>query len=147
MNILILQGPNLNLLGLKSSKTGNQLTLDKVNRGLRYHVRNTDIELKIFQTHKLEKVITLIQRNRNWADGILIAPMAWAHYEYVLKETLDLIDLPFIEIHFDGDFHMGTSADDSILSTLRTDVITNTPDQAFIDGMDVLVKVIEKHEK
>ena len=47
MTILILHGPNLNLLGLKSSKAGEKLTLDKVNRAIRLHVRNKDIDLKI----------------------------------------------------------------------------------------------------
>lgn len=139
MNILILQGPNLNLLGLQSSKSGHQLTLDKVNRAIRHHVRNKDIELKILQTHKLEKAVTLLQRNRNWADGILIAPMSWARYEYVLKEVLELIEIPFIEIHFDNDFYMGTSAEDSILSSIRSGVVSGKPDDVFVEGLDLLV--------
>ena len=53
MNILFLEGPNLNLLGLKSSKIkGSRLTLDKLNKHLRKHIRNTDHNLKIIQTHK-----------------------------------------------------------------------------------------------
>ena len=50
MTILILQGPNLNLLGLKSSKSEQKLTLDKVNRAIRLHARNLNIKLKIVQT-------------------------------------------------------------------------------------------------
>ena len=51
MTILILHGPNLNLVGLKSAKTGEKLTLDKINRAIRLHVRKKDINLKIIQTH------------------------------------------------------------------------------------------------
>lgn len=140
MNILIIQGPNLNLLGVKSSKTGNRLTLDKVNRALRRHVRNQDINLKILQTHKLEKVITLIQRNRNWADGIIIAPMSWARYEYALKETLELVGLPIVEVSFDDDFFMGTATGNSILADSNLKSVTGKPDQAFMDGVDILTK-------
>ena len=99
MNILIIQGPNLNLLGKKSSQFGENLTLDKINRSIRYHVRNQEIKLKFLQTHKLEAVITSLQRNRNWAKGILEAPMAWGKYEYVLRETLQIIELPVVEIY------------------------------------------------
>ena len=91
MNLLIIQGPNLNLLGKKSSQAGECITLDKINKALRLLVRNQNINLKFLQTHKIERTITSLQRNRNWADGILIAPMAWAKFEYVLKETLQLI--------------------------------------------------------
>ena len=59
MTILILHGPNLNLLGLKSSESGEKLTLDKVNRAIRLHVRNKDIDLKIIQTHKMSLSLNL----------------------------------------------------------------------------------------
>ena len=52
MTILILHGPNLNLVGLKSAKAGEKLTLDKINRAIRLYVRKKDINLKIIQTHK-----------------------------------------------------------------------------------------------
>ena len=52
MTILILQGPNLNLLGKKSAEIGDSITLNKLNRAIRLHVRNTKIKLKIIQTHK-----------------------------------------------------------------------------------------------
>ena len=52
MNILILQGPNLNLLGLKSAPTGDRLTLDKLNKALRKHVHRQETTLKFLQTHK-----------------------------------------------------------------------------------------------
>ena len=62
MNILILQGPNLNLLGLKSSHSNHKLTLDKLNRSLRLHVRNTNNSLKFLQTHKEFQAINFLQR-------------------------------------------------------------------------------------
>ena len=52
MNILILQGPNLNLLGLRSSTTTKRLTLDKLNKGIKNYIANKDVELKVNQTHK-----------------------------------------------------------------------------------------------
>ena len=61
MNILIIQGPNINLIGLRSAKIGEKVTLDKVNQGLRKQAnkRPEEITLKILQTHKVEKAMTL----------------------------------------------------------------------------------------
>ena len=57
MKILVLQGPNLNLVGVKSAQAGKRVTLDKINKTLRREVINTEIELKIFQTHKIYMAI------------------------------------------------------------------------------------------
>lgn len=101
MNILIIHGPNMNLLGVQSAKTGERLTLDKLNRHIRKHVRGKDIELKIFQTHDIARCITLLQRYRNWADGVILAPMAWAKYEEVLRETIEILSPPVVCVYFD----------------------------------------------
>ena len=78
MNIIILHGPNLNLIGSLSAQLEKRTTLDKINRDIRRKVRNQDVQLKIEQTHKVFQAINFIQRNRNWADAIIFAPMAWA---------------------------------------------------------------------
>ena len=93
MNILILQGPNLNLLGLKSAPTGDKLTLDKLNKALRKHVHRQETTLKFLQTHKQDKALNFLQRNRNWADGLLFIPTSWARYDWTMTETLELIAL------------------------------------------------------
>ncbi len=138
MNILVLQGPNLNLLGLISSKSRSRITLDKVNTGLRRHNRNSDSELKIFQTHKAFQALNFLQRNRNWAEGILFAPMSWANYEYALRDTLSLIDLPAIQLLFPKEFESYVSPQASIYTDVCNDTIVEKPDSVFIKGYDLL---------
>ena len=144
MNLLIIQGPNLNLLGKKSSQVGECITLNKINKALRLRVRNQNITLKFLQTHKIERAITSLQRNRNWADGILIAPMAWAKFEYVLKETLQLIKLPVVEIFFNKTFFMGTGKKDSMLTETCIDSIEGLPEEVFTNGINRLIRHIQK---
>ena len=144
MNLLIIQGPNLNLLGKKSSQVGECITLNKINKALRLRVRNQNITLKFLQTHKIERAITSLQRNRNWADGILIAPMAWAKFEYVLKETLQLIKLPVVEIFFNEAFFMGTGKKDSILTETCINSIEGLPEEVFTNGINRLIRHIQK---
>ena len=144
MNLLIIQGPNLNLLGKKSSQAGECITLDKINKALRLRVRKQSINLKFLQTHKIERAITSLQRNRNWADGILIAPMAWAKFEYVLKETLQLIKLPVVEIFFNKTFFMETGKKDSMLTETCVDSIEGLPEEVFTNGINRLMHHIQK---
>ena len=137
MKILVLQGPNLNLVGVKSSQSGKRVTLDKINKMLRREVRNSETELKIFQTHKIYMAISFLQRNRNTASGILIAPMAWAKYEYSLLETLDLIQLPVVQVLLDNvlDEHQ------SILSPVSVGTVhNNDPLAAFETGLKTIIK-------
>lgn len=103
MNILIIQGPNLNLIGVKSAKRGKHITLDKINKRIRRYTREKDITVKIYQTHSIAKAVTLLQRNRNWANGIIIAPGVWSTYERILVDTLNLIEVPAVEVYDEED--------------------------------------------
>ena len=138
MNILIIQGPNFNLMGVKSAKRGERVTLDKINRGIRRFTRGKDIEVKIYQTHSVEKAVTLLQRNRNWADGIIIAPGVWSTYEAILADTLQLIEVPTIEVHNENDNK--DYVKNSILSPVCKKTVVSTPDEMFVEAVKSLFK-------
>ena len=140
MNILIIQGPNINLIGLRSAKIGEKVTLDKVNQGLRKQAnkRPEEITLKILQTHKVEKAMTLIHRNRNWANGIIIAPMAWARYEYSLKECLDTVSLPTFEVFLTPEYEFEGNKKSSILSSICIQTLSGHPQSVFTDALSLL---------
>ena len=140
MNILILQGPNLNLLGLRSSKKKSRLTLDKLNRHIRSFSKDSGINIKTLQTHKQFQAINFLQRNRNWANGILFIPTSWARTSYTILETINLIQLKTSVIYFDSDFSFGTSIKESIFFHDKIDSFTGSPIEACIRGMEFLVK-------
>ena len=101
MKILIIHGPNLNLLGLWSSKNNsNRLTLDKVNQGIRKYIRGKDIEIKILQSNSEDKIVSSIQKNRNKIDGIIITPGPLQKSGYILNDLLQLLEIPFITISY-----------------------------------------------
>ena len=141
MNILIVQGPNLNLIGLRSAKSGDQITLDKINRNLRKQAnkRPEDLTVKILQTHKIEKAMTTIHRNRKWANGIVIAPMAWARYEYALRDCLDTVAIPTIEVFLADQYESEEDKVMSILSAVCIDSVSGHPLSIFTDALDLLV--------
>ena len=139
MNILILQGPNLNMLGLKSSKTKANVTLDKINRALKKHVKGKNVSLKLLQTHKQFQAVNFLQRNRNWADGILFIPTSWARNEFTILETLELISLKTAVVYFNEPFSFGTDEQDSIIVGDYIQSFTGDPLEACVTGLKHLL--------
>ena len=139
MNILILQGPNLNMLGLKSSKTKANVTLDKINRALKKHVKGKNVSLKLLQTHKQFQAVNFLQRNRNWADGILFIPTSWARNEFTILETLELISLKTAVVYFNEPFSFGTDEQDSIIVGDYIQSFTGDPLEACVTGLEYLL--------
>jgi 3-dehydroquinate dehydratase len=140
MNIIILHGPNLNLIGSLSAQLEKRTTLDKINRDIRRKVRNQDIQLKIEQTHKVFQAINFIQRNRNWADAIIFAPMAWARYEYAaIGDALKFAHVKTTQILFTEGFG-DLSESDSIYSSIVDTTLMGEPDQVYLDALDSIIK-------
>lgn len=100
MKLLIIHGPNLNLLGIWSSKNKQNITLDKVNRHIRRYIRDKDLHTKIIQSHNESKIVSYIQNNRNKIDAIIIVPGPWQYSAYTLSELLELVEIPFITLAY-----------------------------------------------
>ncbi len=141
MTILILQGPNLNLLGKKSAEIGDSITLNKLNRAIRLHVRNTNIKLKIIQTHKEYIALNFIQRNRNQAKGLIVIPTSWAKYNQTILETINLSGLHTAAIYFDPSFSFGTSKEESILKSDNIKAFTGHPIDITISAIDYIANM------
>ena len=141
MKILILHGPNLNLIGSKSAEIGQKITIDKINTGIRRHIRNKDIQIKILQTHKQFHAINFIQRNRNWADFFLLAPMSWARFEYVILDALKISNINTIQILLSDDYSDVTKSN-SIFSEFCTSTLIGAPDKVYLNGIDHIKKTV-----
>ncbi len=101
MRLLVIHGPNMNLYGLRFSKKGERITLDKINRHIRRLVRDKDIDLKIMQSHNEVKIVSYLHKNRNKFDGIILVPGIWQECGYILNDTLSLLELQYITIHIE----------------------------------------------
>ena len=141
MNILILHGPNLNLIGSRSAEIGKKITIDKINTGIRRHIRNEEAQIKILQTHKQFHAINFIQRNRNWANFFLFAPMAWARYDYAILDAVKISKIKTIQILLSADYSDVTKSN-SIFSEFCTDTLIGSPDKVYLEGLDYIQKPI-----
>ena len=138
MNILVLHGPNLNLIGVRSAQVGERVTLDKIDRPLRAKARELDVTLKNLQTHDVTKAITFLQRNHKWAHGLLFTPGPWAKSRYDILDTLELIDISTVEIHLTSEFSVGDYAKGSIFKKAAVSVKKGHPLQVYQEALTKL---------
>ena len=97
--ILIVHGPNLNLLGEREPEIYGTLTLSELNSKIRQAAKALGAQLRIFQSNGEGELIDFIHQNRKWAHGILINPGAYTHYSYALRDAIGSVSLPTLEVH------------------------------------------------
>ena len=135
MNILILQGPNLNLLGLKSAQIRERLTLDKLNKKIKAEIKVQQTQMKFLQTHKTFQAINFLQRNRNTASGLLFIPTSWARNNYTVLETIRLIKIKTSVVYFEEPYSFGTNENESIVQSKNIKSFTGPPVSSCIEGI------------
>ncbi|HRD30795.1 MAG TPA: type II 3-dehydroquinate dehydratase [Fimbriimonadaceae bacterium] len=97
--VLVLNGPNLNLLGFREPELYGKQSLDDINEELVVLSQELGIELKIFQSNHEGALIDRIHDERKWANAIIINPGALTHYSYALRDALVSVRIPVIEVH------------------------------------------------
>ena len=98
-NILILHGPNLNLLRTREPGVYGAMTLAEINARLEHVAAERCAELRILQSNHEGALVDAIHAARGWADGILINPGALTHYSYALRDAIAAVGIPTIEVH------------------------------------------------
>jgi 3-dehydroquinate dehydratase II len=99
MNILILHGPNLNLLGLREPDIYGSLTLDDINARLEDYAAQHDAALRIVQSNHAGALIDALHAARTWAQGVIINPGGYTHTSVALRDAISAVALPAIEVH------------------------------------------------
>lgn len=98
MNILVLHGPNLNLLGERPGDEKGK-TLAELDRAIRAHADSLGVAVKILQSNHEGVLVDTLHAERRWADAVVINPGALTHTSYVLREAIAATGKPVIEVH------------------------------------------------
>lgn len=123
--ILILHGPNLNLLGLREPEIYGDVTLADINRNLTQLAEAAGVKLETFQSNAEAELIDKIQQSINDGTGfIIINPAAYTHTSVAIRDALAAIKLPFIEIHLSNIFARESFRQKSYFSDLAVGVIS-----------------------
>ncbi|HOD52450.1 MAG TPA: type II 3-dehydroquinate dehydratase [Candidatus Hydrogenedentes bacterium] len=99
MKVLVIHGPNLNLLGSREPETYGSATLDDINRMLREEASRLGIELSTVQSNSEGALVEAIQAASGWADVIIINPAAYTHTSVALRDAISAVGIPTIEVH------------------------------------------------
>jgi len=98
-HILLLHGPNLNLLGTRQPEIYGPITLADINTAAERHIAPYDVELKSAQSNHEGELIDLLHDARSWAHGVVFNPGAYTHTSIALRDAIVAIELPVIEVH------------------------------------------------
>jgi 3-dehydroquinate dehydratase II len=99
VKILVLHGPNLNLLGERKPEIYGTTRLAQLNSRLRKKARELDMELRIFQSNHEGALIDTLHAQRRWMQGLIINPGALTHYSYALRDAIEALQVRAYEVH------------------------------------------------
>ena len=103
-NLLVVNGPNLNLLGEREPEVYGRMTLKQLQAEIKSFCGPRSIRVRFFQSNHEGAIIDRLHRNRKWADGIVINPGALTHYSYSLRDAISGVSVPTVEVHL-SDIH------------------------------------------
>src|SRR5215510_16460373 len=98
MKILVLHGPNLNLLGTREPEVYGSMTLDDINNGLIELGKELGAELNCVQSNHEGALIDALHDARTWANGVLFNPGAYTHTSIALRDAISAIQIPVVEV-------------------------------------------------
>ena len=123
MNILVLHGPNLNLLGTREPDVYGSVTLADINAHLLDFAAAHGATLRILQSNHEGDLIDALHEARSWAHGVIINPGGYTHTSVALRDAVKLLQVPFVEIHISNVYKREPFRQHSYLSDLAEGVI------------------------
>lgn len=124
-NLLVLHGPNLNLLGTREPEIYGRVTLDEINNKLVNLAKSNGTNLAYFQSNAESALVERIQQARqDGIDFIIINPAAFTHTSVALRDALAAVGIPFIEIHLSNVFAREAFRRESFFSDIAIGIIS-----------------------
>lgn len=140
MKILVLHGPNLNLLGTREPAVYGKETLDDINARLRERAARDNVELRIVQSNHEGVLIDELHRARaDGFDGMLINPGALTHYSYALRDAIAAIEKPTVEVHLSNVHKREEFRHRSVLAAVCVGQVLGFGWRSYLLGLEGLI--------
>jgi 3-dehydroquinate dehydratase-2 len=146
MKILVINGPNLNMLGRRDPEHYGSDTLESIEQKLTEKAKMLGGELIFFQSNHEGALIDFIQENSDGADGILINPGALTHYGYSLHDALLDAGLPVVEVHLSAIKAREKWRQISVISDVAIKQISGLKTESYLLGLEALINHIRSGE-
>ena len=143
IKILLIHGPNLNLLGKRSPEVYGTTGLDEMNARMHGIAEEGGAELRVFQSNSEGALIDAIHEAANWADGIVINPGAYAHYSQAIRDALASIPLPAIEVHLSNIYAREEFRQHSVISPVVVGCISGLGWRSYACGIQAMIGILQ----
>ena len=142
--IIILNGPNLNLLGEREKSEYGSFTLKEIESECKEFARKSDISLSQFQSNLEGELVEKIQNSRNNQDGLIINAGGYTHTSVAIHDALKILKIPIIELHISNIYNREDFRHKSLISKLAKGIICGFGAEGYIMALKAMNKILEE---
>ena len=142
-NILVIQGPNLNLLGTREPEIYGSTTIEDIEKTLTAQAQAKGHELNSFQSNAEHEIIDRLHNSRGSVDFILINPGAFTHTSVAIRDAMAGVAIPFIEVHISNVYQREPFRHKSYFSDIAKSVICGFGVNGYEYALDHAIKTLD----
>jgi 3-dehydroquinate dehydratase II len=143
MKILILHGPNLNLLGTREPEIYGSMTLENINEKLIVLGKELNAEIKCSQSNHEGALIDALHDARTWANGVVFNPGGYTHTSVALRDAISAIQIPVVEVHLSNVYAREEFRHTSFVSAVCKGKVTGFGPRSYELGLRGLIDIIK----
>jgi len=143
-NIIIINGPNLNLLGEREQSQYGSITFDKLKENCKSKARELKINLEFYQSNIEGELVTTIQEAKRKFDGIIINAAGFTHTSVAIRDALDIFKKPIIELHISNIYKREEFRQKSLISDIASGGIFGLGDNGYILAIIAMQNMLQK---
>jgi len=140
--ILVIHGPNLNLLGQREPAIYGRITLKEINTALKKIARKRKVGLTIKQSNHEGEIVDLIGKAKNKYAGILINPAAYTHTSVAIRDAVAACNIPVVEVHLSNIYSREEFRQKSLISPVAKGTLMGFGDKSYTLGLEALIDII-----
>tara|TARA_X000000950_G_scaffold250873_1_gene311853 strand:+ start:1542 stop:1979 length:438 start_codon:yes stop_codon:yes gene_type:complete len=142
--IIILNGPNLNLLGEREKKQYGNFTLKDIEVNCNNYAKKNNIKLSLFQSNIEGELVEKIQNSRNTQNGLIINAGGYTHTSVAIHDSLKILKIPIIELHISNIYNREEFRHKSLISKVAKGVICGFGADGYVMSLKAMCKFLEK---
>jgi|TARA_B110000285_G_scaffold176317_1_gene197947 3-dehydroquinate dehydratase-2 len=146
-NIIIINGPNLNLLGKREQSQYGSITFEQLKRNCLDKAKELNINLEFYQSNIEGEIVTCVQNAKDKHDGIIINAAGFTHTSVAIRDSLDIFKKPIIELHISNIYKREEFRQKSLISDVVTGGIFGLGDYGYILAIISMQKIIKNENR